>query len=86
MSHPLGTIRVAKNWHESGTRISPPSAPPLRRASSYTGGVVFTSGTTLSAIDEALFHLALANLPADLRQQRIDQLLDMRLERMNADA
>lgn len=44
-----------------------------------------TTGTTLAALDEALFHLALANLPADLRQQRIDELLDARLERM-ADA
>ena len=43
------------------------------------------SGVTTNSIDEALFHLALANLPADLRQQRIDELLDARLERM-ADA
>ena len=39
----------------------------------------------LSSLDEALFHLALANLPADLRQQRIDELLDRRLAAM-ADA
>lgn len=45
---------------------------------------MFTSNVTLSSIDEALFHLALANLPAELRQERIDALLDMRLERMNA--
>lgn len=43
--------------------------------------------TDIGALDEALFHLALANLPAELRQQRIDALLDMRLERMaDADA
>ena len=46
---------------------------------------MFTSNVTLSSIDEALFHLALANLPADLRQERIDALLDMRLERMAHD-
>lgn len=44
------------------------------------------AGADINALDEAIWHLALANLPADLRQQRIDQLLDMRLERMNADA
>ena len=43
---------------------------------------MFASGTTIDSIDEALFHLALANLPAELGQQRIDALLDMRLERM----
>ena len=43
-------------------------------------------GVTLSSIDEALFHLALANLPPELRQERIDALLDMRLESMAADA
>lgn len=37
-------------------------------------------GTDIAALDEALFHLALANLPADLRQQRIDEMLDRRLE------
>lgn len=40
---------------------------------------------TLRDLDEALFHLALANLPADLRQQRIDEMLDRRLALM-ADA
>lgn len=43
-------------------------------------------GETLSSLDEALFHLALANLPADLRQQRIDEMLDRRLELMHTDA
>ena len=33
----------------------------------------------VSHIDEAIFHLSLANLPADVRQQRIDELLDRRL-------
>lgn len=42
-------------------------------------------GPDLSAVDEALWHLALANLPADLRQQRIDEVLDRRLALM-ADA
>lgn len=44
------------------------------------------TGLTTSSIDEALFHLALANLPADLRQQRIDEVLDRRLELMAQDA
>lgn len=42
-------------------------------------------GTDIAALDEALFHLALANLPADLRQQLIDEVLDRRLALM-ADA
>ena len=47
-----------------------------------SGGTV---AVTLRDLDEALFHLALANLPADLRQQRIDEMLDRRLALM-ADA
>lgn len=47
---------------------------------------MFASGTTIDSIDEALFHLALANLPAELGQQRIDALLDRRLELMTHDA
>ena len=65
---------------------SPPSDHRLGGLRRTRGGDMPTSNATLSSIDEALFHLALANLPADMRQQRIDQLLDMRLERMtNAD-
>lgn len=37
-------------------------------------------------IDEALFHLSLANLPPEMRQERIDELLDRRLELLMADA
>lgn len=41
----------------------------------------------VSSLDEAIWHLALANLPADMRQQRIDELLDRRLAAMqHADA
>ena len=41
----------------------------------------------VTALDEAIWHLALANLPADMRQQRIDELLDRRLAAMqHADA
>lgn len=43
------------------------------------------AGTDLASIDEALFHALLSNLPADMRQERIDMLLDRRLELM-ADA
>lgn len=42
-------------------------------------------GPTLRDLDEALFHALLSNLPADMRQERIDMLLDRRLELM-ADA
>ena len=41
---------------------------------------------TVNDVDEALFHLALANLPAHERQQRIDAMLDRRLELMTQDA
>jgi len=37
---------------------------------------------TISSIDEALFHLAMANLPAEMRQARIDEMLDRRLALM----
>lgn len=47
------------------------------------GGAV---ATDLRDVDEALFHLALANLPAHERQQRIDAMLDRRLELMTQDA
>lgn len=43
------------------------------------------AGTDLADLDEALFHAMLSNLPADMRQERIDMLLDRRLELM-ADA
>ena len=36
----------------------------------------------LQAIDEALWHLAMANLPAEMRQERIDEMLDRRLALM----
>lgn len=44
------------------------------------------AGADINALDEAIWHLALANLPADLRQQRIDEMLDRRLEPMTQDA
>ena len=40
----------------------------------------------LASLDEALFHLALANLPDDMRQQRIDDILDRRLALMRVSA
>lgn len=43
------------------------------------------AGTDLASIDEALFHALLSNLPTEMRQARIDMLLDRRLELM-ADA
>lgn len=46
---------------------------------------MFTSNVTLASLDEALFHLSLANLPPELRQERIDEVLDRRLALM-ADA
>ena len=62
---------------------SPPSDPRL-------GGLRHAGGAAVddvTALDEAIWHLALANLPADMRQQRIDELLDRRLAAMqHADA
>lgn len=33
----------------------------------------------IATLDEALFHLTLANLPPNIRQARVDELLDRRL-------
>lgn len=40
----------------------------------------------LASLDEALFHLAMANLPDAMRQERIDEILDRRLELMRVSA
>lgn len=60
-----------------------PRPATLRGASLCKGGTM----DDVTALDEAIWHLALANLPADMRQQRIDELLDRRLAAMqHADA
>ena len=56
--------------------------PPVG-AFRMSGGAVVDN---LRDLDEALFHLALANLPDDMRQQRIDEILDRRLALMRVSA